>query len=415
MCRLHLKEKPCKVDIICCTFALGMLLTTAALYIYYVMVYRQATEPVTKAFTTSTEAVLYDQEEQLSVLKHFEEMYGAMTRRIPEEDYGMVILPGLDSTQTLKDNESGEISICTSMTPQGICIAEEYILVSAYCHTHTHNSVIYVIDKNTGEFRKEIVLKDKNHVGGLAYDTKYHLVWVSSGQNDRASVSAFSLKNLKAYDLEKRKKPITYTYKYDLYTLEKDSFMTYADGYLYIGHFSMDENSVVQKFQIGEHGGLKTQSGSSFGIDKRIAIPEDVKQIPNRIQGIAIYKDKVILTQSYGWTPSKLFVHNYSDFMHQTEKQYTINKISMPQKLEQIYIDGNDLYVLFESAAYAYRAQPLPKVDRICKLSLSDIIKSDMKDIESEEKNEKKAAEPIGQIISILSMRLIQANIKQLI
>ncbi len=349
------------------------------------MIYRTTTEPKTDMVKTSTEAVLYDADKQASILENFDEMYDAMAGNLAEKDLGMIVVPGLEATRTLASNDSKAIVMCTSMTPQGMCVTEDYILVSAYCHTKTHNSVVYVIDKYSGQFVKEIVLDGKNHVGGLAFDTRHHMIWVSTSHNGRAAASAFSLKNLKSYDLEEKKCPIEYTHDYELYTLERDSFMTYADGYLYIGHFSVDENSVVQKFKIGDNGGLKIESGIALGIEKDIAIPEDVKQIPKQIQGFAIYEDIVILTQSYGLKPSKLLVHKYSDFMYETGKKYTINKISMPQKLQQIYIDGNDLYVLFESAAYAYSAQPLPKVDRICKLQLSDIMKVDIEDIESEE------------------------------
>lgn len=365
--------------------ALFLIALAGTLYWSYLFVYRQNTEPKTNATETSTDAALYTLEKQMSVIRPFEEFYEmAFQGSALENDYGTIPIPGLKATKTLSSSQSEEIQICTSMTPQGFAIADEYLLISAYCHTHEHNSVVYVLDKNTHEFVKEIVLKDKDHVGGLAFDTKHHMIWVSTSHDGRAAASAFSLKNLKAYHLNEMKRPMAYTHDYDLYTLEQDSFMTYADGYLYIGHFSQNSTSVLQKFKIGSNGGLKTSWGTELGIDKEIAIPEDVKEIPKMIQGLAVYEDKVILTQSYGPHRSYLLVYNYEDFMHRTQKQYTINKIALPQKLEQIYIDGTELYVLFESAAYAYSAQPLPKVDRVIKLPLNEVLKVDIKDLKSE-------------------------------
>ena len=41
-----------------------------------------------------------------------------------------------------------------------------------------------------------------------------------------------------------------------------------------------------------------------------------------------------------------------------------------PERIEQIFVDGDDLYVLFESAAYAYSSASVNIVDRVLKLSL---------------------------------------------
>lgn len=365
--------------------AVCLLLLAVCLYFGYVILYRQNVESKTDAAATTTEPVLYSVKKQMSILRPFEELYRlAFSGRAIEEDYGMITIPGLEATRTMTENQGGKIEMCTSMTPQGLAIARDYILVSAYCHTHKHNSVVYVLDKNTHKYLKTIVLKDKDHVGGLAFDKEHQMIWVSTSHDDRAAASAFSLQNLEVYDFDEMETSMVYTYDYDLYTLERDSFMSYGDGYLYIGHFSRNETSVVQRFKIEDNGALKTSSGAELGIDKDIAIPDDVKKIPKKIQGFAIYEDKVILTQSYGITRSSLLVYNYSDVMHRTQKKYTLNKITLPQKLQQIYIDGTDVYILFESAAYAYSAQPMPKVDRILKLHLNEVLKVDFEDLMSE-------------------------------
>ena len=38
-----------------------------------------------------------------------------------------------------------------------------------------------------------------------------------------------------------------------------------------------------------------------------------------------------------------------------------------PERIEQIFVDGDDLYVLFESAAYAYSSASVNIVDRVLK------------------------------------------------
>lgn len=368
-----------------CLAVFGTLFFVLAGYLGYILIYRTRTEPETTAGETSTEPALYTMEEQKAAVRLFEEFYGlAFQGEAVEADYGTIPVPGLEATRTLSSNQGGNIQMCTSMTPQGLAVADGYLLISAYCHTHEHNSVVYVLDKNTHEFVKEIVLMNKDHAGGLAYDVKHQMIWVSTSHDGRAAASAFSLENLKAYDLDQMQEPIAYTYDYELYTLEKDSFMTYADGSLYIGHFSEHDASVLHKYEIDDNGGLKTRFGGEFGINQEIAVPAEVKEIPKYVQGFAVYEGRAILTQSYGIRTSSLLVYNYDEGISRTQKQYTINKITLPQKLQQIYIDGTDLYLLFESAAYAYSAQPLPKVDRIIKLNLSDVIKVDIEDLMSE-------------------------------
>lgn len=56
------------------------------------------------------------------------------------------------------------------MTPQGMTLTENYLLISAYCYDHRHHSVIYVLDRQTGIHLKTIPLPDLPHAGGLAYD-----------------------------------------------------------------------------------------------------------------------------------------------------------------------------------------------------------------------------------------------------
>ncbi len=56
------------------------------------------------------------------------------------------------------------------------------------------------------------------------------------------------------------------------------------------------------------------------------------------------------------------------------EEDTMLQKIRFPSKLEQIYVDGDDLYVLFESAAYGYRYTSLTQFDRILKLNLNTLL-----------------------------------------
>lgn len=63
-------------------------------------------------------------------------------------------------------------------------------------------------------------------------------------------------------------------------------------------------------------------------------------------------------------------------FYEQSDKRLYVNENSartyrFPERLEQIVVEGDSLYVMFESCAYAYRASSVNIVDRVLKLNLS--------------------------------------------
>lgn len=171
--------------------------------------------------------------------------------------------------------------------------------------------------------------------------------------------------------------PITYSQSYDLYAINRSSFITYHNSALYIGYFTDNTSSVLEKYTINDDGSLATEvSDESFdytGSLAPIALPCDVKVITEQAQGVAFYKNKILFSKSYGPFPSTLHVH-YNSIQKLLEEHTMIKKLYLPEKMEQIYVDGDDLYVLFESAAHGYHASSLCKIDRILKLDLKKLL-----------------------------------------
>lgn len=158
------------------------------------------------SLTKTSENQLYSLMEVENNVKYFPTLYKYSIQRYEnKKQKGTYIIPGLEATRTLAlANES--IAMCTSMTPQGITTTEKYILITAYCYTQQHNSVIYVVDKETHKFVKEIILEGIPHSGGIAYDKAEKNIWVCSNQGIRAEVISFSLDKLEQYDITKTKK-----------------------------------------------------------------------------------------------------------------------------------------------------------------------------------------------------------------
>lgn len=353
------------------------LLIAGAAYFYYVFEYRAAHEPETLTSHTTQETVhtLKSRRTLLSITPDVKN--AAFNGRAAEIDYGTYIIPGLLATKTQVFGEKGTFDICTAMTPQGLAVTEDYLLVSSYCFTNTHNSVLYVIDKKSHALIKEIVLRNKSHVGGLAYDSIHQNIWLSGMSRGIPQVNAISLKQLEDYSFQEEYQPISYSQSYDLYAITRNSFLTYHNNALYVGYFTQDSASVLEEYAIMEDGTLATQTTDKLKhlVDARtpIALPTDTRVITEQAQGVAFYKDKILFSHSYGILPSKLRVFQDS-FRKLLEKEEALMTFRFPEKLEQIYVDGDDLYVLFESAAYGHRSWSLTQMDRILKLDLNTLL-----------------------------------------
>lgn len=291
-----------------------------------------------------------------------------------ELDNGTYIIPGLKATRTM--DRAGNEDMCTSMTPQGVAVVDNYLLISAYCHTKQHNTVIYVLNKVTHNYIKEVILPGRPHGGSIAYDNEFQNVWICSRENGLAQVVSFSLEDLKRYSFDIDKKPIEYRHKENIKTISSNSFMTYYNGYLYMGYFSDIEFGGAEKFEILDDGTINKGKHSDNEMDEIIAVYSEAANFPKSVQGVTFYGDKLILSISDGpYLPSKLNIyHNENGINDFATDEHLLKSIIMPERMEQVYIDGDDIYVVFESASYAYHSLSLTPCDRVIKLKLSKLL-----------------------------------------
>lgn len=333
-------------------------------------------ERLTFSEETNTEASLGSLEELKEDLAAYPELYQAtFEENGVESGENIFIIPGMDATLTLH-HEHEENDICTTMTPQGLAVNNDYLFISAYCYTKKHNSVIYLLDKKTGYFLKEIVLDGIPHAGGLAYDNNHDLLWVTSEKGDTAQVITLSLKDIEAYDFTSSSDPIAYTDSIELPDIKRASTITVHADDLYVAYFNDDGASVMHRYMISTKEDKEGKEVRTLDTGKSTeeAYPDDVDKIGKEIQGLAFYQEKLLLSRSAGRKKdSTLLSFNRLKENEDFTDKNASTEITMPSYLEQIAVDGKQLYILFESGAYPYRAHGNPSIDRVLRVEIDSL------------------------------------------
>ena len=329
-------------------------------------------EPKTDAVTTNAESSQYTLEEFSERLQPYSGLYEeAVLAHADEPDSGTYVIPGLESARTLLDNGAKRFSVCTGMTPQGIAVSGQYLFISAYCQSKNHNSVIFVVDKETHDFVKEVVLPNKAHVGSLAYDARNDNLWVCGSRNGIAQVNALDMESIEAYDFSEGWEPISFLHVNNILDIPRSSFMAYQAPYLYVGYYSTQEDSTIKKYEVQDDGNIRSVpvEHPASKVRQGVAEEEDLKISPYA-QGMTFLGDILFLSYSMGIFPSRLAAYQVSDGIRDFTDEMALEDIRLPYMLEQIYMDGGTMYLLFESGAYPYRYLPGLSVDRVLKIDI---------------------------------------------
>ena len=248
-----------------------------------------------------------------------------------------------------------------SMCPQGITFAKSYLLLSSYDRKKEENSVVYVMDKSSRKLVMTIVLPNKTHAGGLAYDGEN--LWVTQTDTVRSipfdgieeALQAGKKEYLASYNtvckLTHTAGSLTY-YKKKLWVASYDEL---ASGYL--GVYSINQKSSSPELE-------------------EVA----VTRVPSRVQGLTFADGgKLILSRSCQTNATqRSFLHVLDIYKPDLKKLsdgiVTLGEVKktvdMPSMNEEIAISGNYLYVNFESAAFSTAVK---RMDRVCALKVSSI------------------------------------------
>lgn len=304
-------------------------------------------------------------------------------------------IPDLSYTDVLGD-------ACNCMTPQGICIAGDYILITAYCNVESlkedlennseqtvnqwrmeatkehsrHNSVMYVLDRYNGQHLATMIFDDKSHVGGITFDGEY--VWVAKGGN--CKIEGYSFVDVRAcIDMGSFNYPMCKPVC-EVVCEATTSFVTCDDEYIWVGTFSGDEsqNGVLIGYVVSNEGGVHC-----IETHKVIEIPPYANGAAFIDTGVGPY---LAVVTSYGRNnDSRLYLYDATNIenlgTYEATKLPEYGNFTLPPMAEELCVEDNDIYFLFESAstAYSFVEDNMCEevVDTICILDRRNLINVD--------------------------------------
>ena len=249
------------------------------------------------------------------------------------------------------------IPIKDNMIPQGITVYKNLLLITAYDSLVEKVSVCYVLTKY-GKLVKTIDLKTKAHVGSIVYDNLNKLIWLPdiNGSLKAYRIDDFLLndKILPIYTFEEVGNNLpNYVNKEE----NEIAFLDVNDNNIYLGSFNLNSKGLVKQYQFSNNNLIHDNNFS----------------IPSKVQSISIVKkdniNYMLLSRSYGRNnDSYLEIYTMNN-----NKNIKIKTLVMPPMLEQITIDNDKLYAIFESNALKYIESKYTVKD-ICVFDLNKIL-----------------------------------------
>jgi hypothetical protein len=290
--------------------------------------------------------------------------------------------------------------LSTGLVPQGLAYWKEknWLIIANY--QEKGPSSLTVVDAGTGAEVKTVQLSQENgdaytgHAGGAAVSQKY--LWLGS----ESKVYYMPLSSVAETPNNGK---LTFAGRFQTET--KSSFITYAEGILWAGDFYYypdNDTAASHKLKHPTESVTYNAWAAAYRLDPKTdllppasgkAVPDYVLAITDRIQGMAVTPNSVILSQSYGRTKqSTLFRHKLPDlngkpdqtvtvggktvplwFMDRASQGENLPKLTAPSMSEGVVSDGgNKLYVLFESGAKSYRSGALDPMDHLRVIRLNE-------------------------------------------
>jgi uncharacterized repeat protein (TIGR02543 family) len=268
-------------------------------------------------------------------------------------------IPGMPDTR--EDDVLNKYIFSQAQAPQGICLTDEFVIISSYSTEDDCMGELMVFDRESGDYMVTLGMDEKSHLGGIAYDGEN--VWVCNSYESSIERISYDFIELMAY--ENTGDVVDARDVVDEYSVKNTpSCITYYGGRLWVATHSIVLKSKMMAYYLDET------------TDKLKALSE--YKIPSKVQGIVFDEDGgVYLSTSYGRSASSYLLYFSSVISLSTSPTHPTRRIEMPPCSEEIENYDGNLYVLFESAGEKYlegtdgKGKSLSPLDKLLVIPLS--------------------------------------------
>ena len=270
-------------------------------------------------------------------------------------------IPGMPDTR--EDDVLKNYIFSASQCPQGICLTDEFVLITSYSTEDDCMGELMVFDRKTGAYMVTLGMDENSHLGGIAYDGEN--VWVCNSYEHCIERISYDFIELMAYQntgdvVDARDVVDEFPVK------NTPSCITWYGGRLWVATHTLVVNSRMVAYYLDKSA------------DKLVALSD--YKIPSKVQGVAFGDSgKVYLSTSYGRNESSyLYCYDSVTAMATHPKRPQV-KVEMPPASEELDVNDDTLYILFESAGEKYyegtdgKGKSLFPLDKILKIPVSKL------------------------------------------
>ena len=213
--------------------------------------------------------------------------------------------------------------------PQGLCITNDFVIISSYSGIRGDMGKMKVFDKDKGELLLVLGMDENSHLGGLTFDGRY--IWVCN--SSKMSIERISYAFIREMVNINRGKMIDARNLVDIYRVKNiPSCVTYYDGQLWVATHSIWTKATMVGYHFNEEKNRLNALVSFW--------------VPPKVQGVAFSEEgEVYLSTSYGRRKSSYMKKYESIYAMTNDVDNYVELVELPPCSEGIVCRENKIYL----------------------------------------------------------------------